>query len=354
MLDIRQLEKISEEYEDLTNKLISNTLDGNSYRATSARVGQIQPIAEEYKRYKVLEQEISDTEALIDSENDTELVEFAKSELINLQDEFNTLEELLYSLLAQTDPNDIRDGIIEIRAGTGGDEAALFAGDLFRMYSRYAEKKGWKIELLNTNRLGNGGYKEVIAQVIGEGVYGRLKFENGVHRVQRVPTTESAGRVHTSAASVVVLPVVDDVEVNIAEEELKIDVYRAGGPGGQSVNTTDSAVRITHLPTGIVVTCQDQKSQHKNRAQALNVLKSKLYEIEQEKKAEAESSIRSSSIKSGDRSAKIRTYNFPQSRITDHRIKKSWFNLSEIMDGELEEVIDETSKGLDQLVNENP
>lgn len=353
MLDIQQLENILQEYRTLTDQLSSSTLSGDGYRNASARVGQIQDTAEKYSKFKVFQDQIEQAEGIITSESDIELREFAEIEIEQLKLQKSSLEEELYTLLHKTDPNDIRDAILEIRAGTGGDEAALFAGDLFRMYSRFAENKGWKIELLNTNRLGNGGYKEVIAQVLGNGVYGLLKYENGVHRVQRVPVTESAGRVHTSAASVVILPVVDDVEVHIDEQDLKVDVYRAGGPGGQSVNTTDSAVRITHIPTGIVVTCQDQKSQHKNKAQALSVLKSKLFEIEQEKKAAAESNIRQSAIKSGDRSAKIRTYNFPQSRITDHRIKQSWFNLTEILDGSLEEVIEETSKGLAQLDQNN-
>ncbi|MBN1331723.1 peptide chain release factor 1 [Candidatus Dojkabacteria bacterium] len=283
----------------------------------------------------------------LQNSNDLELRDLAENEILDLTKKNTDLDDTLKTLLRSSDPNDKRDAILEIRAGTGGEEAALFAADLLRMYIKYAESKGWIIQTLSTSYTGSGGIKESIISLKGKDAYGKLKFENGVHRVQRIPSTESSGRIHTSAASVVVLPEVDDIpDIIINDQEIKVDVYRAGGPGGQSVNTTDSAVRITHLPTGIIVTCQDEKSQHKNKARALSVLKSRLFQLQQDEIAQKADSQRKSAIKSGDRSAKIRTYNFPQGRVTDHRIKKTWHNLNEILDGMLDEIILDTSKQL--------
>ncbi|MFQ5492578.1 MAG: peptide chain release factor 1 [Candidatus Dojkabacteria bacterium] len=293
-----------------------------------------------------LNREIKETTQLIKDEKSQELLAFYADELAQNEATLNNLHSDFTELTRVTDPNDIRDSIVEIRAGAGGEEAALFAAELFRMYSRFAEKMNWKIELISDAPSDTGGFKEIIFFVRGESVYGKLKYESGVHRVQRVPATESSGRIHTSAASVVVMPEVDDVEIEVKDEDLKVDVYRSSGPGGQSVNTTDSAVRMTHVPTGIVVTCQDEKSQLKNRTKALKVLKSRLYDLETQKQMDEERDQRQSAIRGGDRSAKIRTYNFPQSRVTDHRIKKSWHNLSGILDGDLEDVITATSEEL--------
>lgn len=299
----------------------------------------LQLIARPGRRYLELQDSLVEAEELLRGA-DPELRELAVAEKHAAEAELPGLGETLERLLIPRDPDDDRNLILEVRAGTGGEEAGLFAADLLRMYSRYAERKSWRIEVLSVSEGAAGGFKEVTAAVRGEGAYGRLKYESGVHRVQRVPATESQGRIHTSAASVAVLPEVDEVEVELDPNELRIDVYRSTGPGGQSVNTTDSAVRITHLPSGLVVSCQDEKSQHKNKAKALKILAARLYDLEKSKRDAEISAQRRSMVGSGDRSAKIRTYNFPQSRITDHRIGYTTHNLTAVLDGDLDELMD--------------
>jgi peptide chain release factor 1 len=283
----------------------------------------------------------SDLEAnqLLLQEKDPELATMAEIELRGLQTELNTLENQIEDILLPRDPDESKNAILEIRAGTGGDEAELFASELYRMYSRFAEKQNWKVEIINTNRSELGGIKEIVAEVNGEDVFRYLQFESGVHRVQRVPETEKAGRIHTSAATVAILPEAQETDIQIADNDLRIDVFRSSGHGGQSVNTTDSAVRITHIPTGMIVTCQDEKSQLKNKAKALNVLRSRLYEIERKRLQNERSEARLAQVGTGDRSEKIRTYNFPQDRVTDHRLNQSWSGLPQIMDGEIKEII---------------
>ena len=279
------------------------------------------------------------TEILHNESEDPELAELARSETEELQQKKKELEDKIRLLLLPRDPNDEKNTLLEIRAGTGGDEAALFAADLFRMYSRYAESQGWKIEIMSSNPIGIGGFKEIIALIKGDQVYSRLKYEAGVHRVQRVPETETQGRIHTSAVTVAIIPEAEEVDLHIEPGELKFDVYRSSGPGGQSVNTTDSAVRITHLPTGLVVTCQDEKSQHKNKAKALQVLRARLLDKIQQEQHDKISEDRKSQVGSGDRSERIRTYNFPQGRLTDHRINLTLYKLEQILAGNLDEVI---------------
>ena len=293
-----------------------------------------------YKEYQKMEKEIEDTLSLLEGEVDEEFAELAKAELDLLNHQRDQLEARLKILVLPKDPNDEKHVIMEIRAGTGGDEACLFAAELFRMYSRYAENHGWKIDLLSSHHTGLKGFKEIVFSVAGAGAYSKLKYEGGIHRVQRVPTTEASGRIHTSAVTVAVLPEAEEVDLVIDSEDLRIDVYRSSGPGGQSVNTTDSAVRITHLPTELVVSCQDEKSQHKNKAKAMKILRSRLLEkLQSEQKAER-SQTRKSMVGSGDRSEKIRTYNFPQNRVTDHRIGLSVYQLDAVLDGELGPYID--------------
>ena len=284
-------------------------------------------------------EQIKEHEEILNS-NDDELKELAKEEIGELRDSLAVQEETLKILLVPRDPDDDKNTILEIRSGTGGDEAALFAGDLYRMYLRFAERSGWKTEIMSLNDNEGGGVKEVIISLNGDGAYGRLKFESGVHRVQRIPETESSGRIHTSAATVAVLPEAEEVDVAISEADLKIDTYRASGAGGQHVNKTESAIRITHNPTGLVVTCQDESSQHKNRDKAMKVLRSRLYEVEMERQHKKRADARKSMVSTGDRSAKIRTYNFPQGRVTDHRINLTLYKLNDIMDGDLTEVIE--------------
>ena len=303
-------------------------------------MSDLEPIVKEYTAYKKAKEELEEAKEILDMEDDEELREMAREELKANEAAIEEFTENLKILLLPKDPNDDKNVILEIRAGTGGDEAALFGSDLLRMYLRYAERMRWKTELIESNETEIGGVKEVVMLVKGKGAYSRLKYESGVHRVQRVPETESGGRVHTSAASVAVMPEVDDVEVNLDPNDVRVDVYRASGNGGQCVNTTDSAVRLTHMPTGLVVTCQDEKSQIKNKEKAFKVLKSRLFDLMQQEQNDKIAAERKSQIGSGDRSERIRTYNFPQSRITDHRINLTLYKLDSFLDGDLDEVID--------------
>ena len=336
-----KLEGLVERYEALGGQISDPAViaDQGRWRELMKEHSGLGPIVEKYREYKAAKAAIDDAEELLGS-GDRELEELARAEIDENRARLPALEEELKILLIPKDPNDEKSVIMEIRGGTGGEEAALFAGDLFRMYSMYAESRRWRIEIMNSNPTDLGGYKEITFSVEGAGAYSRLKYESGVHRVQRVPETESGGRIQTSAATVAVLPEAEDVEVNIDPNDLKIDVFRAGGPGGQCVNTTDSAVRITHLPTGHVVSCQDEKSQHKNKDKAMKVLRSRLYELMENEKNAAISEERRSQVGSGDRSERIRTYNFPQGRVSDHRINLTLYKLDAVMNGELDEIID--------------
>lgn len=293
-----------------------------------------------YQEFRQAEEDLRDNKELLREEDDEEMRELVKAEIAELRKKITVLENSLRIMLLPRDPNDEKNILLEIRAGTGGDEAALFASDLFRMYSKYAELQGWKVEVLSSNPIGIGGFKEIIGLISGDRVYSKLKFESGAHRVQRVPETEAQGRIHTSAVTVAVIPEAEEVELHIDPSELRIDVFRSSGPGGQSVNTTDSAIRVTHLPTGLVVTCQDEKSQHKNKAQALKVLRARLLDRMQQEQHDRISEERKSQIGSGDRSERIRTYNFPQGRMTDHRINLTLYKLDDILIGKLDSVIE--------------
>lgn len=314
--------------------------DQNRFRKLMKEQTDLSEIVEAYKAYKAAKEGIEESLALLDEESDEEMRELVKEELNACRATVEEKERELKILLLPKDPNDNKNVIVEIRGGTGGDEAALFAAELYRMYMKYAEGKRWKTELISVNENGIGGFKEVVFMINGQGAYSQLKYESGGHRVQRVPVTESGGRIHTSAATVAILPEADEVDVQIDMNDCKFDVFRASGNGGQCVNTTDSAVRLTHIPTGIVISCQDEKSQLKNRDKALKVLRSKLYELELEKKNSAEAAARKSQVGSGDRSEKIRTYNFPQSRCTDHRINLTLYRLDDIMNGDIQGIID--------------
>lgn len=318
----------------------SVTSDPVRFQKLMKEQSDLQPIAEAYKEYKDCKQTMEDSLSMLDGESDEEMREMLKEELADARKRSEELEQQLKILLLPKDPNDDKDVIVEIRAGAGGDEAALFAAEIYRMYVKYAEKNRWKVELMNVDEIGIGGMKEVNFTISGQGAYSKLKYESGVHRVQRVPETESGGRIHTSTITVAVMPEVEEVDVVIDEKDIRIDVMRASGNGGQCVNTTDSAVRLTHYPTGIVVYSQTEKSQLQNKAKAFALLRAKLYDIEQQKAHDAEAELRRSQIGTGDRSEKIRTYNFPQGRVTDHRINLTLYKLDKIMDGDIQEIID--------------
>ena len=336
-----KLEALEERFELVNQKLSDPDIVSNQeeFRKYCKENSDLTPIIDKYREYKAAKETIAECKEILGS-GDKELEELAKMELSEAEETLETVAGELKILLLPKDPNDDKNVIIEIRGGTGGEEAALFAADLFRMYTMYAESRNWKTEILSSNPTDIGGYKEVTFSVAGQGAYSRFKFESGVHRVQRVPETESQGRIQTSAATVAVLPEVEEVEVEINQNDLRIDVFRAGGPGGQCVNTTDSAVRITHLPTGIVVSCQDEKSQFKNKDKAMKILRSRIYEEMEAKRHSEIADARKSQIGSGDRSERIRTYNFPQSRITDHRINLTLYKLEQVLNGSLDELID--------------
>ena len=337
-----KLDFILEKYEELSKKVSDPDVIAKQkeWQKLMKEMSDLEPIVKEYTAYKKAKEELEEAKEILDMEDDEELREMAREELKANEAAIEEYTEKLKILLLPKDPNDDKNVILEVRAGTGGDEAALFGSDLLRMYLRYAERMRWKTELIESNETEIGGVKEVVMLVKGKGAYSRLKYESGVHRVQRVPETESGGRVHTSAASVAVMPEVDDVEVNLDPNDVRVDVYRASGNGGQCVNTTDSAVRLTHMPTGLVVTCQDEKSQIKNKDKAFKVLKSRLFDLMQQEQNDKIAAERKSQIGSGDRSERIRTYNFPQSRITDHRINLTLYKLDSFLDGDLDEVID--------------
>ncbi|GAB4561002.1 MAG: peptide chain release factor 1 [Anaerolineae bacterium] len=337
-----QLQKIERRYEELSRLMADPEIAADHERV--ARLAQeqaeIEEVVQAYREWKDLRGQLDAARAMLEDETDDEMLSFIREEIDRLEEALEASEERLRWLLIPKDPNDDRDVIVEIRAGAGGDEAGLFAADLFRMYSRYAERQGWTVEVLSSNATGIGGFKEIIFEVKGKGAYSRLKYESGVHRVQRVPVTESSGRIHTSTATVAVLPEMDEVEVEIDPKDLRIDVYRSTGHGGQSVNTTDSAVRITHLPTGIVVTCQDERSQLQNRMRAMAILRARLYDLEQQRRMEQVTQARRLQVGTAERSEKIRTYNFPQNRVTDHRIGLTSYRLQNILDGEIDEFIE--------------
>lgn len=337
-----KLDTIVERIAEINRLMADPTViaDQGRFRALGKELRKLEPIVLEYERYKKTKKEVEDSKELLNETNDPEMKAFALEEFDKAKGALAESEERLKILLIPEDPNDTKNFIMEIRQGTGGEEAALFASDLYRMYTRFAERKGWKVELMDWNDTGKGGFKEVVFAVTGEGAFGLMKFESGVHRVQRVPETEAQGRVHTSAASVVVLPEVEDIEITINPADLQIDTYRSGGKGGQNVNKVETAVRITHVPTGIVVACQQERSQFQNRERAMKMLKSKLYEMEVQKQTSQQAAARRSMVGSGDRSDKIRTYNFPQNRVTDHRIGLTLYNLNAVIDGDLDELIE--------------
>ena len=339
---LKKLEVLEDKYKELTEKISDPEIinDQKTWQKYMKEHADLEPIVMKYREYRKVNETIAESKQILEEESDEDLRELAKMELSEAESQIAEIEDELKLLLVPKDPNDEKNVIVEIRGGAGGDEAALFAGDLSRMYSRYAERKGWKTSLMSSNETGVGGYKEVSFLIKGKGAYSRLKYESGVHRVQRIPTTESGGRIHTSTATVAVLPEVDDVEVQINPEDLRFDVFRASGNGGQCVNTTDSAVRLTHIPTGEVVSCQDEKSQLKNKEKALKVLKARLYDralADQQKEISAE---RKSQVGTGDRSERIRTYNFPQGRVSDHRINLTLYKLDSFIDGDIDEMID--------------
>lgn len=338
-----KLEEIHKKYLDLEKQI--NDPDAMSdmkrYIQLSKDYKELQPIVAAYKNYRNVMTSLEAAREMLDKEKDEDLRAYVKEELNELTDQRNTMEEDIRLMLIPADPQDRKNAVVEIRAGTGGDEASIFAGDLYRMYLKFCETKGWKIEPVSATEGTVGGYKEVIFDVVGEGVYGQMKYESGVHRVQRVPKTETQGRVHTSAASVVILPEADEFDVDVKDSDIRKDTFCSSGPGGQSVNTTYSAIRLTHIPTGIVVSCQDQKSQIKNYEKALIVLRTRIYEREYKKFLDEISSRRKTMVSTGDRSAKIRTYNYPQGRVTDHRISLTLYNLQEITNGNIQELIDQ-------------
>ncbi|MDP4117244.1 MAG: peptide chain release factor 1 [Bacteroidota bacterium] len=340
---VEKLEKIKDKFERINQQLSDPTFmdDRSRVVSLSKERSELTPIIEAYNQYAALIKNIEGNKELIESETDKELAQLAQFELKDLEADKEKMEEEIKFLMLPKDPNDNKDIIMEIRAGTGGEEAALFAGDLFRMYTRYAEVKGWKIELIDISDTGLGGIKEAVFSISGKDIYGQFKFESGVHRVQRVPSTEGSGRVHTSAASVAVLPEAEDVQVDVSPNDIRIDIFRSGGAGGQNVNKVETAVRLTHIPTGLVVTCQDERSQLKNRQKAMKVLRARLYDMKLKEYNAGISAQRKDMVKSGDRSDKIRTYNFPQNRVTDHRIGLTLYNLSNIIEGDLDELIEQ-------------
>lgn len=339
---LEKLAFIEKKYKELTNRAMDPELvkDIQEYQRVMKEHSELEPIVNKYREYSSYMDELEGAKEMLSEKLDDEMKEMVREEIKELEDNISQLEEEIKILLIPKDPNDHKNVIVEIRAGAGGDEAALFAGVLFRMYSMYAEKNNWKVELMDSNEIGIGGYKEVIFMIKGKGAYSRLKYESGVHRVQRVPETESSGRIHTSTSTVAVLPEAEDVDVVIDENDLKIDIYRSSGAGGQHVNTTDSAVRITHLPTGIVVACQDERSQIKNREKAMRILKTRIYDKMLSDQAAEIAADRRSQVGTGDRSERIRTYNFPQGRVTDHRVNLTLHKLNDILDGDIDEIIE--------------
>ena len=337
----KRLEEVEKKFEELTRQIGDPAVasDQMRYKKIAKERSSLSELVETYRKYKKTAEEIEGNKHIAEHDSSEEMVSLAKEELVILEQKRGELEKHLKFLLLPKDPNDDKNILLEIRAGTGGEEAALFASDLFRMYSRYAERHGWKTEILDHNDTGLGGLKEMIALISGDKVFSNLKYESGTHRVQRVPKTEASGRIHTSAVTVAVLPEAEDIDIQIEEKDLRVDVFRASGPGGQGVNRTDSAVRLTHIPSGLVVQCQDERSQHKNKARALKILKSRLLDQEQQKQDDERTATRRSMVGSGDRSEKIRTYNFPQNRMTDHRIGLTIHNLAAILDGELDDMI---------------
>ena len=336
------LEVFEKRYKELEAKLIDIEVINNSklYQKTAIEHAEIEPIVLKYREIKETEKRIAEKKELLEDKIDDDFKDLVKDELKSDEEKLLKLQEEIKILLIPKDPNDNKNVIVEIRAGAGGDEAALFAGVLFRQYVRYAERHNWKVDIMNTNEIGIGGYKEVIFMIIGKGAYSRLKYESGVHRVQRVPETESSGRIHTSTVTVAVLPEAEDVEIEIDQSDIRFDVFRSSGNGGQSVNTTDSAVRLTHIPTGIVISCQDEKSQLKNKDKAMKILRTKLYDLKLQEQNEELSNEKRMQIGTGDRSERIRTYNYPQGRVTDHRINLTIHQIDSVVDGELDDIID--------------